>query len=911
MKKIIILVSALIGNIAFAQNVGINTTGANPVNSAALDIDMSDKGLLIPRVPLTAKNVFAPVTGTPTVSLLVYNTQTAGTAPNDVTPGYYYWDGAQWLRLADANAGGAADDWKLLGNAGTDPNVNFVGTTDDNDLILRRNSIRAGRLGTTSTSLGTNALNPANNNANNTAVGVNSAQLNTGSANTSVGVNSLNSGSGSNNIAVGIESMNERTGDNGVAIGYQSSIGTNDNKKGNYSVAIGYQAGNFNTGYINFNTVNNVIAIGRNSMNAGISLNGSLANTTSKIAIGEEAFYGGTAGNGMLIGIGRQVMKNYNATGSNLGIGDRILTGTSATQGQLNLGIGEGIMQNCSNCEGNTAIGFETQAFLTTGHSNTTLGRYSGYGLTTGYRNTVLGYRAGMDLYQGYDNVVVGNEALPNSVGYENVVIGSGAGQYIDLYGCVYIGFQAGLNTTLPPGSWEENKLKIDNSSVLDPLIYGEFDNNILRANGTLQVSIPGSGGYAFPAADGTVGQVMVTNGAGTVSWQNAAVAANAWTLNGNAGTNPSNNFLGTTDAQDLVFRTNNVERARIDQNGYVGVNSVPAVGGVLTWDSRVVVNETDLGLVNAIWGSADGTGSAGVQGTATAQYGYGLWGENTGGGDAIVGISNSSVHPQRHGVVGISEGASFPNIFGYDIGGTFVGKIGAGAWSIGAANTERYGGAFYYASTGFTPASTAQLAGYNATLGMYYGGYFAGGLDYSGTFNGGNAGTHANSVDYAYVGTRIGATNYKIVGNGSVSTIIDGEEDEKHIMFAPEAPEILFQDYGVGQLVNGEAKIAIDPILAKNIFVDESHPLKVFVQLKGDCNGVYVTAESAEGFTVKELQGGTSNVSFSYQIVANRADRTDKSGNVLSKHVDVRLPEAPEALGLPEIEVKTPRKRP
>ena len=37
------------------------------------------------------------------------------------------------------------------------------------------------------------------------------------------------------------------------------------------------------------------------------------------------------------------------------------------------------------------------------------------------------------------------------------------------------------------------------------------------------------------------------------------------WTLNGNAGTNPSNNFVGTTDNQPLVIRTNATEGVRVD----------------------------------------------------------------------------------------------------------------------------------------------------------------------------------------------------------------------------------------------------------------------------------------------------------------------------------------------------------
>src|SRR6185436_1526279 len=42
------------------------------------------------------------------------------------------------------------------------------------------------------------------------------------------------------------------------------------------------------------------------------------------------------------------------------------------------------------------------------------------------------------------------------------------------------------------------------------------------------------------------------------------------WTMTGNGGSNPSSQFIGTTDAQDLSFRSNNVERLRIKSNGNI-----------------------------------------------------------------------------------------------------------------------------------------------------------------------------------------------------------------------------------------------------------------------------------------------------------------------------------------------------
>ena len=96
-------------NTTFAQNVGINGTGAAPDNAAMLDISSSTKALLPPRVILTATNVFAPVapsTSSVTAGFIVYNTTAGGSAPNNVVPGYYYWDGAKWVLFTTQNSTG-------------------------------------------------------------------------------------------------------------------------------------------------------------------------------------------------------------------------------------------------------------------------------------------------------------------------------------------------------------------------------------------------------------------------------------------------------------------------------------------------------------------------------------------------------------------------------------------------------------------------------------------------------------------------------------------------------------------------------------------------------------------------------------------------------------------------------------
>lgn len=116
-----IFVFTLIGN----TQVGIGTT--NP--KATLDITSTNDGLLIPRVALTITTSATPLVA-PEVSEMVYNTATVA----DVTPGYYYWDSAKWVRLA------VGQNWSTTGNTGTTAGTNFIGTSDAQDLRIKTNA---------------------------------------------------------------------------------------------------------------------------------------------------------------------------------------------------------------------------------------------------------------------------------------------------------------------------------------------------------------------------------------------------------------------------------------------------------------------------------------------------------------------------------------------------------------------------------------------------------------------------------------------------------------------------------------------------------------------------------------------------------------------------------------------------
>ena len=137
-----------LGVYCFAQ-VGVGTTTPN----GALDISSSTNGLIPPRVALTDLTIEAPVVnpqgGGLIAGTLVWNTNTAGVIPNNVSPGMYYWDGTRWISLAGSPGG---LDWSIIGNGGIDGGTvstggtHFLGTYDDTNIDIRTNGLHRARV---------------------------------------------------------------------------------------------------------------------------------------------------------------------------------------------------------------------------------------------------------------------------------------------------------------------------------------------------------------------------------------------------------------------------------------------------------------------------------------------------------------------------------------------------------------------------------------------------------------------------------------------------------------------------------------------------------------------------------------------------------------------------------------------
>ncbi len=197
------------------------------------------------------------------------------------------------------------------------------------------------------------------------------------------------------------------------------------------------------------------------------------------------------------------------------------------------------------------------------------------------------------------------------------------------------------------------------------------------------------------------------------------------WALLGNTGTNPAVNYIGTTDAQDMVLRTNATERMRVLSGGNVGI-------GTTTPSAKFEVSQVELGdagrfVVNnaassaqAVTATTNGTGNAvnATSGSGRALYGQrgagsglalgqieAIRGDNT-NGPGVAGTSNTAAgvygaSTASHGVWGVGLTTGNAGVLGRNdvVGGYGVWGQSAGG-GTGVHGTSQIGDASQFEIT-------------------------------------------------------------------------------------------------------------------------------------------------------------------------------------------------------------------
>jgi trimeric autotransporter adhesin len=317
--------------------------------------------------------------------------------------------------------------WSLTGNAGTNPSINFLGTTDAQPLVFKVNGARAGLIDyddlKANTAFGHGALFAITTGTRNNAFGFNALKNNTtGSYNTASGYFALvNNTGGNSNNAIGYQSLCLNTnGYSNIALGYRALY---YNGTGHSNIGIG-------TGALYYNaSSSNHIAIGdsalrnqtSNSDNVAIGFKALYTSSTGKynIALGTQALYNNTSG-GYSIASGYQSLYNNNTGNFNTASGYQAMYNN--TSGTSNVAVGGFAMMYNTTGSFNTAVGTGANTSNTTSGYNTALGAYSGisYGSTI-TNTTAVGYDAGTT---ASNQVRVGNASVTSiggQVGWTNL----------------------------------------------------------------------------------------------------------------------------------------------------------------------------------------------------------------------------------------------------------------------------------------------------------------------------------------------------------------------------------------------------------------------------------------------------------------------------------------------------------
>ncbi len=228
------------------------------------------------------------------------------------------------------------------------------------------------------------------------------------------------------------------------------------------------------------------------------------------------------------------------------------------------------------------------------------------------------------------------------------------------------------------------------------------------------------------------IASAMMSNSSGVL-------AQSQWSLTGNAGTNSSTNFLGTTDNVALKIRTNNFERATMTGSGNFGIgNSSPLyrldVSGSINTDSIYRIGGTPAlstqGFGNTLVGLTLHTTNTGTQNTFIGSYAGQL--NSTGTSNSFLGYAAGS---------GTTIGTD----------NTFVGQVAGYANGSGSYNTYLGKATGYFGTTSIANTFIGYAAGYasSGSGGNSFLGYRCGqnnGSGHANTFMGGYAG-YSNST--------------------------------------------------------------------------------------------------------------------------------------------------------------------
>ncbi|WNM19921.1 beta strand repeat-containing protein [Flavobacterium capsici] len=641
---------------------------------------------------------------------------------------------------------------------------------------------------------------------------------------------------GNGNTALGSEALSKNLSDWNTAVGYKAM---EDNTIGVSNVALG-------SGSLRYNKAgSNAVAIGNDAMRYANDKTTAFDN--KNVAVGYQSLMGSTTpanntGNNNTA-VGYQTLVN-NLTGGN------------------NVAIGVFSMSSNQTGVGNTAVGSFSLTDNTTGFHNTGIGDYALQNNTTGDNSVSIGTYSLMNNDIGSSNIAIGLNAMyENRAGSKAIAIGEDAMRF------------ANNRTT----AYDNGNVAVGYHSLMGSLISANNTGNSNTAIGyrSLEYNSSGSNNIAFGV------RTLISNSSGSnniaigspslfenVTGSNNISIGNT-TLSGNiAGSN--NIAIGNNANVNTVNGSNQLSISNViygmNMNDLATAPANISIGDTPSTNNRLYVFMNQLTAngdgQNAIYGYRtrdsrnDGTGY-GIDDSNGATSGYNVWGDSYTFGTTGFCFNDFT---RTGGVLGASVGGTYWSSLGYKSSAS----VTYGIYSSAAG---------YGSGTGRMAQTTTEFSIGGGFYGGLIGSWSRGNL--IGAINSGNLFASYNNGDEYTSGKQI-----ELVVTGASRTAA----------YAVTSTESVIYKKGKINLNNGVARVEFDEKYKKllgDIPVVTTTPM-------GQCNGIYIESVDKNGFTIKELSNGTSNVTISWIAVGDRIDanRTSIPDSILSKDFDSNLNE-------------------
>jgi hypothetical protein len=305
---------------------------------------------------------------------------------------------------------------------------------------------------------------------------------------------------------------------------------------------------------------------------------------------------------------------------------------------------------------------------------------------------------------------------------------------------------------------------------------------------------------------------------------------------------------------------------------GIQTINNTTFISGSNSSGVLQVTNTATSGTAPGVNATTDSTGASAVRGNAVA---------TTGTASGVFGNSSSSF---GEGVLGTSPNVGI-----------------AGASQGGSLEGEEYGVlSGVWGDTGGPPQAYTGILG---TADENYAAFFINNSSSTDTVYMENDAESSSSAVILETdgGNFPGVCTINVSGdldcNGTISGVVPTDGGARKVsLYSTQSTENWFEDAGSGQLASGSVHIALDSTFAQTVNTGVEY--HVFLTPKGDCEGLYVTNETPEGFDVHELRGGHSGVAFDYRIMGKRAgyenvrlgDVTQRYQMMEKQHQQIRL---------------------